>query len=253
VRRLLRIDVLPRAMDSLESLPPPPLVPSPGPGEYDNGPEWVRYAAVERLRRLGGAIGGALALAVGLLLLTVFPIGSGPRGSLVDLAIPAFLLILGAVFLGSAALPTRRGHWIARVDLDEVRLQVHRYDGSVRGIEWSTPDLSISVARTIRPADSAPARLEAGSRLSIAGPSPIRGEAITAELGEAILGRARAAGLVIEVEPDERGSLDLPKVYERVSRVRPGSAVGAVSVVPRAPTVPVPTVSATPKRAPPIV
>jgi hypothetical protein len=107
--------------------PPAPSVGSANSREpLDNADEWARHAKVERARRWGGAVGGSVAIATGLLLLLAFPIDSGSRPTIADDVVLAFLLGLGAIFLVSAVVPSRRGRWISSVEVTDAHLAVQR-------------------------------------------------------------------------------------------------------------------------------
>jgi hypothetical protein len=232
--------------------PPSPSVGSTTSREpLDNADEWARHAKVERARRWGGAVGGSVAIATGLLLLLAFLIDSGARPTIADDVVLAFLLGLGAIFLVSAVVPSRRGRWISSVEVTDAHLAVQRYDGTMRVIRWDDPEWEVSVARTVRPAEGARPRLEAGARLSLSGEPTVRSEPVTGEIGEAIARQAGALALTVVVEPEEKGSLDLPRVYERTTRIRPKSG-GVPAAIAPAPNVVIPPTTR-PRRAPPVV
>ncbi len=181
----------------VSALPAPP-VGSPrsalGSETFDNRGIPRADERTQRAISIVGGVGGALVLVVGLLLLTVFPLGLPDPTFGQRVGVPAALLVLGGAFLAISVVGRRGSRGITEVAIDDAQVELRFDRGAVSTFRWDDPKLEISLSRVVQtpPRDS-----NAGAAwvLDRRGGGLLASPLVTLEVGEALTRRAHLAGL----------------------------------------------------------
>jgi hypothetical protein len=205
---------------------PPAAVPSvgdQGPETFDLRPMGAQVGPSPRTVQLVAGVGGAVLLVVGLLLVTVFPLGEPDPTFGQKVIVPLALLVLGASFLGMAVWSARfaREGIELRIDADRVELRYSR--GSPGAFRWDDPELEVRLSHVVEVPPGP--RAGVGWVLIQRGSTTGWTSAITLDASAALIRRAPTVGLeTTNLRRELRRSRGRQAAFEVTVLARPGKA-----------------------------
>jgi hypothetical protein len=177
--------------------------------EFDVSSVWESDAPSQRTIQLVGGTAGAIVLVLGILIVTVFPLGSGSPTIGQRVIAPSALILLGGSFLVIAVYSIAFQDKVAKVLVDDDSVRLVYNKGRVSEVRWNDPRLRGSIMHAVRipPTDGLDAD---GWVLFMRGTQSKLSDVVTLEAGNAIVNRAKAIGVEtcdIRNEVKNRGGL----------------------------------------------